>query len=73
MAHKKRHTAPIPKGNRPRAGGGAEPLPIQKPLREVARPGVGFAEQDPKKRLGDHGGAGEHPFVQPGGKNDANR
>ena len=35
--------------------------------------GAGFEQQDPKRRLGNFEGAGEHSFVQPGGKNDANR
>jgi hypothetical protein len=83
MAHKKKHQAPIPKANRSRGGPGAPPLrgPGAAPLNEQAdeqvpnepTTGTGFQEQDAKKRLGNYGGAGEHPYVQPGGRNDANR
>lgn len=30
--------------------------------------GRSFSEHDPQRRLGDYGGAGEHPIQQPGGK-----
>jgi hypothetical protein len=35
--------------------------------------GAPFEEQDPKRRLGNFEGKGEHAFQQPGGKNDADR
>ena len=70
MAHKKKHTHPVPPGNQPQAGpaGGAEVS--QASEKEGGAP---FQEQDPKRRLGDFTTAGEHSFQQPGGKNDANR
>jgi hypothetical protein len=75
MAHKKQRRAPVPKGNRPRG-------PFEESLKDTgeeqktaAEPvtGTGFPEQDAKKRLGNYGGAGEHPYVQPGGRNQGNR
>jgi hypothetical protein len=75
MAHKKHHQAPIPKGNLPKRGPGAAPGNDEAEEQPPNEPttGTGFQEQDAKKRLGQYGGAGEHPYVQPGGKNDANR
>ena len=60
--------APIPKGNRSQSGSqepGAEPI--------AATPeGAPASEQDPKRRLGNYGTAGEHPIEQPGGKQGPN-
>ena len=72
MAHKKKHNGPVPPGNQPHQGltersgqtaekGGQSPA-------EVAS----AQEQDPKRRLGDFTGKGEHSIEQPGGRNDAN-
>src|SRR5437667_119518 len=70
MKHK-RHTqpGPIPKENRPRT-----PLTGPANSGEQRKEGGGapFQEQDPKRRLGNYGTAGEHPYQQPGGLNDAN-
>jgi hypothetical protein len=74
MAHKKRRQAPVPPGNRPQGGPpGAQPDTIgnQPNIPNTGNEG-GFQEQDPKRRLGNYGGAGEHPVQQLGGKNDAN-
>lgn len=70
MAHKKRRGGPVPPGNRSQAG-----VPDNKEKATPPNaPEVGSAqEQDPKRRLGDFEGTGEHAFQQPGGKNDANR
>ncbi len=56
--------APVPKGNQPKTG------PEQPGLPETAAPpdGAPASEQDPKRRLGNFGTAGEHPIQQPGGK-----
>jgi hypothetical protein len=68
MAHKKKHTDPVPPGNRPSTGAASDrPDDAAPPAPE----GAPFAEQDPKRRLGNYGGAGEHPYQQPGGRNDA--
>ncbi len=72
MAHHKKHGNPIPPANQPRGG------PPQNTEQAVQTGGKGqtegasFSEQDAKRRLGDFSGAGEHPYQQPGGLNDAN-
>ncbi len=69
MAHKKKHTGPVPPGNQAHAGpsrdadqgaekGGQSPAEV-----------TSAQEQDPKRRIGDFTGKGEHPFQQPGGRN----
>jgi hypothetical protein len=72
MAHKKKHSGPVPRGNQAHTGPSYEPdQEVQQPQQhqaEVASP----QEQDPKRRLGDFTGTGEHSFQQPGGRNDAN-
>jgi len=70
MAHKKKHNAPVPPGNQSQSGpAGASSQPQkQAPQGE----GASFQEQDPKRRLGDFTGTGEHSYQQPGGLNDAN-
>ena len=69
MAHKK-YVGPVPSGNQSPAG----------PMATTGKTGkTGAAEvasdqaQDPKRRLGDYEGKGEHSMQQPGGKNGANR
>jgi hypothetical protein len=61
--------APIPPGNRPHVGPQSAD-PGKSATEEVENTGVGFQEQDPQRRLGGYGGAGEHPRQQPGGLND---
>ena len=56
--------APVPPGNQSHSS-------PQKPVREntPAIPhGAPASEEDPKRRLGNYGTAGEHPIEQPGGK-----
>ena len=56
--------APIPEGNL------SNEAP-DKPERQHTLPqphGAPASEQDPKRRLGSYGGAGEHPIEQPDGK-----
>jgi hypothetical protein len=69
MAHKKKHNAPIPPGNQ-------SELDPSGAVGEVEQPGTGEVssnqEQDPKRRLGDYEGKGEHSIQEPGGKKDAN-
>jgi hypothetical protein len=70
MSKKKKHgPAPVPPGNRQHGG----PAEAQNDTAEKAPPsdGTGFQEEDPKRRLGDFTGKGEHSIQQPGGKNDA--
>lgn len=57
--------APVPPGNQSQSS-------PQKSVREdtPATPhGAPASEEDPKRRLGNYGTAGEHPIAQPGGKN----
>jgi hypothetical protein len=72
MAHKKKLSTPVPAGNRSQAGPAAEVNTIQQAKGEK-KSGARFQVQDPKRRLGDYDGTGEHALQQPGGKNDANR
>jgi hypothetical protein len=72
MAHKKKHTGRVPPGNRP-AGAPGTPVPDHETAQADTASGAPFNDQDPKRRLGNYSGAGEHPYQQPGGLNDANR
>jgi len=68
MASKKQHGGPVPPGNQPQSGPkDATGHPV-KGEAEVAS----VQEQDPKRRLGDFEGKGEHSIQEPGGKKDAN-
>lgn len=74
MSKKRNHSmAPVPPGNRPAGGPGGRPRADDEAEADNPTPGTGFPEEDPKRRLGDHTGAGEHAIQQPGGKNDADR
>jgi len=58
----------VPKGNQSRFG--------PRPLQHEASPTPASApasEQDPKHRLGNYAGTGEHPLEQPKGKQGPNR
>ncbi len=72
MAHKKKHGHPVPPGNQSQTG----PPNTQGDTQQGSLPAIDTAgaphEQDPKRRLGDFTGEGEHSIQQPGGKNDAN-
>lgn len=70
MSKKHKGGAPIPKGNQSRMGPQVEPMEREPP--ETAE-GAPASEQDPKRRLGNFGTAGEHPLEQPGGKQGANQ
>ncbi len=70
---KKHHggPGPIPAGNRPKAGASFNSDEEQVP--GVTEGEVGSQqEEDPKRRLGDFTGKGEHSIQEPGGKNGAN-
>ena len=60
---------PIPRANQSQFGPD-KPLPKTK---EAQVAGAPASEQDPKRRLGNYGTAGEHPIEQPGGKQGPNR
>ena len=72
MKKKGHRPGPVPPGNRPQVGPEATPTEDRE---DVPKEGGGadFSEQDQKRRLGGYETAGEHSFVQPGGKNDADR
>ena len=70
MSKKNHIPGPVPPGNRPP---GPEGLPEDLLTEQTPDlDGTGFQEQDPKRRLGDFTGTGEHSRQQPGGKNGAN-
>jgi len=69
MAHKKKHKDPVPRGNQPKAGPGADSSP---PPPKGSEADSHAQEHDPKRRLGNFAGTGNHPYQQPGGLNDAN-
>jgi hypothetical protein len=62
-------SSPIPEGNQSQSG----PFqPGEKPIALTPK-GAPASEQDPKRRLGNYGTAGEHPIEQPDGKQGPNR
>ncbi len=66
---KKHHggPAPVPPGNRPHVGPGIEASPDDVNPVDTGDP---FNDQDPQRRLGGYGTAGEHPLQQPSALND---
>ena len=69
MAHKKKHGAHVPPGNQSQA---SFKDAIDKSAKKGAAEVTSAQEQDPKRRLGDFDGKGEHSMQEPGGKNGAN-
>jgi hypothetical protein len=61
--------APIPKGNQSKAGPD-KPAQPQTPAQPHGAPA---SEQDPKRRLGHYGTAGEHRIEQPSGRKGSDR
>ena len=74
MSKKKHAPHPTPPANRTTFGPGSPPVGDE-PDTAGAQSDAGAAkqEQDPQRRIGNYERAGEHSFVQPGGKNDAQR
>lgn len=70
--NKKRHggPAPVPPANQPHVGPPSAEGNEQSPSNAAADAGANFQDQDPQRRLGDYGGAGEHPIQQPSRLND---
>jgi hypothetical protein len=69
MAKKKQRGGRVPPGNQSQAGPkDGKGKAVKKGAAEVNS----AQEQDPKRRLGDFEGKGEHSIQEPGGKNDAN-
>ena len=72
MAHKKKHEGSVPRGNQSQRGSGKNADEAVEEKRHGAGEVESAQEQDPKRRIGDFTGTGEHSFQQPGGRNDAN-
>jgi len=69
MAHKKKHTGPVPPGNQAHAGPSGDTDQVAEKGGQSPAEVTSAQEQDPKRRLGDFTGKGEHSFQQPGGRN----
>jgi len=69
---KKKHHNPgaVPPGNKPHAGPGLGQDEADNYEGGEENAGASFQEQDPKRRLGDFSGAGEHSRKQPSRLND---
>jgi hypothetical protein len=69
---KKHHGGPVPPGNRPKTGTPSKPgEDVEEPIRKGGEV-PSQQEEDPKRRLGDFTGKGEHSIQEPGGKDGAN-
>ena len=74
MSKKKHPPHPTPPANRTTFGPGTPPVTEDADAPGAqSDAGAASSEQDPQRRLGNFETAGEHSFVQPGGKNDAQR
>jgi hypothetical protein len=71
MSHKKTHGAPVPPGNQSQRGHGETISPSSKNQKAPGK-GASTKAHDPKERMGDYDGKGQHSMQEPGGKNDAN-
>ena len=69
MSKKNHAPGPVPAGNKPKHGPDGAPPIDDEPTEEVDV-ATGFNEEDPKRRLGNHGGAGEHPRQEYGRNRD---
>jgi hypothetical protein len=69
MAHKKKHSGPVPPGNQAYAGPSGDSDQMVEKAEQSPAEVSSAQEQDPKRRLGDFTGKGEHSFQQPGGRN----
>jgi hypothetical protein len=72
MMSKKNHSpGPVPPGNKSQAGPrGPQGQETDQEQAGEENTGAPFQEQDPKRRLGDFNGAGEHSIQQPSRLND---
>ena len=70
---KKHHGGPIPPANRPQMGSGGAPGEAVEAPESIQNGGeVQSQQEEPKNRIGDYTGKGEHSIQEPGGKNGAN-
>lgn len=74
MSKKNHNPGPVPAGNRPKAGTSFEES-NQDESGQTAAPQneAGWQEEDPKGRMGDYTGKGDHARQQPGPKNDGGK
>ena len=72
MAHRKNNGGPVPPGNKSKMGPVGKTGQTAKKAKQSAAEVTSAQEQDPKQRLGDFTGKGEHSMQEPGGHNDAN-
>ena len=70
MSGKSHNPGPVPPGNRSHSGTGYRATDADDAEKPADQSGTGFQEEDPKRRLGDFTGAGEHARQQPGPLND---
>jgi hypothetical protein len=70
MSKKNHSPGHVPPGNRPNAGTSFEEPDQDASGKTEATQGETGQEQDPKRRLGDFTGKGEHARQQPGPLND---
>jgi hypothetical protein len=70
MSKKNHRPGPVPPGNQSQAGPGGPGSPPDQNETPDENAGAPFEEQDPERRLGNYGTAGEHPIQQPGRRND---
>lgn len=73
MSKKKHRAGPVPAGNRSHSGPLYQDPDQNEPDKSAEDPGAGFQEEDPKRRLGDYTGTGEHARQQPGPRNDGGK
>jgi hypothetical protein len=69
MAHQKKHRGAVPLGNQSKSGRAHQTDNAETPHGNEVESNQ---EQDPKRRLGDFDGKGEHSMQEPGSKKDAN-
>ncbi|VTR94530.1 unnamed protein product [Gemmata massiliana] len=72
MSKKSHSPGPIPPGNKPHMGTTFQPDQDEQGQLDDQQ-GTGFQEEDPKRRLGDFTGTGEHARQQPGPLNNGGR
>ena len=70
MSKKHHNPGPVPPGNKPHSGTAFGKDEAENPEGSEENANETFQEHDPKRRLGDFTGTGEHSRQQPGHLND---
>jgi hypothetical protein len=73
MRKKKHNPGTVPPGNQPQSGFSLEKPELADRGKARAPQSPGAQEEDPKRRLGDYTGTGEHARQQPGPLNDGGK